>query len=178
MVFVLNEHATLAASSNYKLASICPLSFVQPDFSLGLHRINIESALAHVSSAEKPAISFHDSASHGVSERLVWSWGPCTELSWFNPRGKQRRLSSCNCGKPGWFWLVVILSSACATQNILVHVIAMEEVGCREEQCPVTLLEARVKCYKDDEFPAIRQHFYRQYIIMVTSIEHVGVPYW
>ena len=71
MVFVLNEHATLAASSNYKLASICPLSFVQPDFSLGLHRINIESALAHVSSAEKPAISFHDSASHGVAERLV-----------------------------------------------------------------------------------------------------------
>ena len=67
MVFVLNEHATLAASSNYKLASICPLSFVQPDFSLGLHRINIESALAHVSSAVKPAISFHDSASHGVA---------------------------------------------------------------------------------------------------------------
>ena len=55
MVFVLNEHATLAASSNYKLASIGPLSFVLPDFSLGLHRINIESALAHVSSAEKPS---------------------------------------------------------------------------------------------------------------------------
>ena len=99
--------------------------------------------------------------------------GPCTELSWF--RGKQRRLSSCNCGKPGWLWLVVILSSVPRKHPCTCY--SYGGVGCRGEQCPVPLLEARVKCYKDDGFPATRQHFYRQYIIIVTSIEHVGVSY-
>ena len=79
-----------------------------------------------------------------------------------------------------WEARVVVASSNivyCATHTSL-YMLAMEEVGCKEEQCPVTLLEARVKmvkCYKDDEFPATRQHFCRQYIIIVTSIEHVGV---
>ena len=52
MVSVLNEHATLAANFIYKLPSICPLTFVLPDFSLRLHHINTS---AHVSSAETPA---------------------------------------------------------------------------------------------------------------------------
>ena len=63
MVSVLNEHATLAASSNYKLASICPLSFVLPDFSLRLHLINIEPLQRNL----------HDCVSPGLAKRLVCS---------------------------------------------------------------------------------------------------------